>query len=67
MEVTTQDVLNLATAFEKLQANRSLGNGCVVSSGKINKILYAIERATDTYLSQLTQIDNERMINNNYR
>lgn len=37
MEVTTQDVLNLATAFEKLQANRSLGNGCVVSSGKINK------------------------------
>ena len=67
MEVTTQDILNLASAFEKLQVNKNLGNGLEVGLWKINKILSAIEKATNLYLSQLAQIDNERIMNNDYR
>lgn len=62
MQVTSQDIFNLAVAFEKLQANKNLGNGYVINSEKIDKILNAIGRATDLYLSQLIKLENERVM-----
>ena len=53
MDVTTQDILNLATSFEKLQVNRNLGNGYQIRESFRNRVLEALMETTERYLEQL--------------
>lgn len=53
MDVTTQDILNLATSFEKLQVNRNLGNGYQINESFRNRVLEALMETTKRYLEQL--------------
>lgn len=51
--VTTQDILNLATAFAVIQRNKSLGNGWVIGEKYREGILDALEKITAKYSDQL--------------
>lgn len=53
MDATTQDILNLAASFEKLQVNRDLGNGYRINKKYRDLVLEAIEETTKRYLKQL--------------
>lgn len=53
MDVTAQDILNLTASFEKLQANRNLGNGYQLNKKYRDLVLEAIEETTKRYLKQL--------------
>lgn len=53
MDVTTQDILNLAASFEKLQVNRDLGNGYRLNEKFRNQVLEAIMETIKRYLKQL--------------
>ena len=53
MDVTTQDILNLAASFEKIQVNRDLGNGYQLNEKFRNLVLEAIMETTERYLKQL--------------
>ncbi len=53
MEITSNDILNLANAYVAIQQNTNLGNGYVLSSSYRNDILYDLELATRLYRNQL--------------
>ena len=53
MDVTAQDILDLTASFEKLQANRDLGDNYRLNQKYRNLVLEAIEETTKRYLKQL--------------
>lgn len=53
MDVTAQDILDLTASFEKLQANRDLGDQYRLNKKYRDLVLEAIEETTKRYLKQL--------------
>lgn len=55
MNVTSNDIMNLTIAFEKVQQNRNIGNGYVIGDTYREGILMALKIATDKYINQLKE------------
>jgi hypothetical protein len=55
MDVTSNDIMNLTIAFEKVQQNRNIGNGYVIRDAYREGILSALKIATDKYINQLKE------------
>lgn len=51
--ITSEDILNLAKAFEKIRQNRNLGNGYVLNAQYEDGILKAMKLATNRYIEEL--------------
>lgn len=50
---TSEDILNLAKAFEKIRQNRNLGGGYVLNAQYEDGILKAMKLATNRYIEEL--------------
>ncbi len=55
MDVTSQDILNLTAAFEKLQVNRHIRSGYELNTKYRDLVLRALEITTDRYLEQFSE------------
>lgn len=55
MDVTSNDIMNLTIAFEKVQQNRNIGNGYAIGDAYREGILSALKIATDKYIKQLKE------------
>ena len=55
MDVTSQDILNLTAAFEKLQANRHIGSGYDLNTKYRDLVLRALEATAARYLEQFSE------------
>lgn len=51
---TSEDILNLAKAFEKIRQNRNLGGGYVLNEVYEDGILKAMKLATNRYIAELS-------------
>ena len=55
MDVTSQDILNLTAAFEKLQINRHIGSGYDLNTKYRDLVLRALEITTDRSVEQFSE------------